>query len=133
MKKKIFSVILLVIISSSLLVSCKEETYSDYSVVINSEFPIRVNQTVSILKEPLSVKLIRINDGRCPVGAQCFAEDSVGAFIEIKKGLLVKKTEIGYGLNKPKTVFFEGYDFEYVAISPRDSDEKVVYLKVSKR
>ncbi len=132
MRIKILLIIMLVIISS-LLVSCKDEDYSDYSIVINREFPIRVNQTVSIIDEPFSVKLIRVNDGRCPAGAQCFAEDNVGAFIEIKKGLLVKKTEIGYGLNKPKSVDFEGYNIEYIAINPRGSDEKIVYLKVSKR
>lgn len=129
MNKRIL--ILLILALSVLLFGCKQKPISDYDVALDTQFRIGVNQTVNIIGEPLMVKLIEINDGRCPVGAQCFAEDNIKAHLFIKKALLTRDMRIGYGLGTPKALSFEGYTFEFVQEDSNRPAEYVI-IKVTK-
>jgi len=111
----------------------------------DSESPLTVklsqsNPNLTLEGAGLTLKLLEVNDSRCPQGVECFWAGEVGITLEIAQIGVQYVRQPLYTLfdanarSEPKRVLAEGYEFKILEVTPApvqgEIQNKVVTLEL---
>lgn len=102
-----------------------ENVKADHNVHTSS-ITIESLQTVSYDK--LTLRVIAINDSRCPIGTQCVWAGQIVVALEVINHLKEKKQIELVRKREPKQVTVFGYDFLLQNVTPHPKDGKNIQL-----
>ncbi|HFB99613.1 MAG TPA: hypothetical protein ENJ53_02300 [Phaeodactylibacter sp.] len=111
-----------------LAVSCSTtDTTGILDFTFGEEFEIPYDVEISASNSNLSIKVISIQDNRCPVGLQCVWEGNIVLGVEIKVDNQVTVKEISSLLanGDDAAIEFEGYRFKLLGATPENTADGV--------
>jgi hypothetical protein len=88
---------------------------------VNRQVKVRINQQ-KIVTGRLAIKVVSVEDSRCPIGTQCIWAGNAKVRIRVTNARGAAQT---FDLNtnlQPKTVIFSGYEIRLTNVNPRPAN-----------
>jgi hypothetical protein len=89
-------------------------------IIVGKKFQLGINETASVQPEGLEIKIVKIQDSRCPSTVVCIWEGRANVWIDIRQGQENKTINMTTkaSVNNPSTVEFKNYSISLLQVDP---------------